>query len=659
MRRSVAALILGAASLGAQDFSKLPDWAAVEAQAAARETAPADCDAWVLLDRTSISYTGSGEILRRRQRVVAIKTELGTREAIYILHGDGGKASKVKRLKGWNLRASGELVKLDSDSVVSQNDVGNEEFSTGTLTGAGLERVEKGSIVAFESLEQLKSPLGPVDGVFLLEAHPVRKWELEGVKRGGMFDSQNLDSVAVKFDTKFLEPWGVKLEPTGEGFRAQNLPALPKDESASPSGLNMVPRVMIRFLDPAHPTAAMWGRWDGVAQWTSGLYEPKSQLGTSPATGAGLEGLQSLWAWMGRSLTYKAFYLSPERGWVPEGADEVFRKKYGDCKDLSCFFMAGAKKAGFNAVPVLARIGASEIEADSVVYPAFNHVIAGIQLSQPSGLPGEIVLPQGRFILVDATDPLTPLGLLSSAHRGRRVMFCFKDKAEWIQVPDAAIQMPLVDFKLEGEGDDQGRLVGTIRIQEHGDAWGLRNVALHAGARGVRELLLERIFDLPPTGTLEVVTVGNPLELAKPFSVELKVAHPSGFRRNGAEWELAPLGFPGVPGAIQKPGKPRRTPVQALRTSALNYQATVKAPRALQPLIGDKEGASPFRKMTWKASAAPGQGGTTVLTLSLQHAYVPVRFGFEDREKGVVEWKKDRSFWKTFMEEALAFKGAE
>ena len=653
--RWAGTLLLVAALLPAQDLTRLPEWAAQAARASAVEPAPADADAWVLLDRTEIAYVGDGEIRQQRFRLVKVLGERGIRQGIFVLHGLGGKGNKVKRLKGWNLRPDGELVKLDSDHVVTMNDASDAEFSTDTLTGAVLDRVVKGSYIAFESLEAIQSPVGPVAATRILESVPVRRWELDVAKKEGWFT--NLQAVDVRIDRRHFLPWIPLIEPLGvTGLRVSNLPVLPVDEGGHPHLSNVLPSVRVRFLDPAQPTARMWGGWDEVAKWTAGHYRTATtSAGAADVKGRqGLDGLRALWGWMAESLTYKQVYLTNDRGWVPEQAAEVGRKRYGDCKDLTAFFLSEAKSLGFSGFPVLARINEGDIEAQDEPFPVFNHVIAALRLEKSLGLPAEMETPQGRFLLMDPTDPFTPLGFLSSGHRGRRVMVCLAEGAQWVTIPDRAILQDRLNVNLEGEA--QGTVLrATLALQETGNYWGLRAIAHRGGAKAVRESLMSSRFDLPATAKIEVTRLGDPLATDLPFEVEVKLTHPDGFHRNGGEWNVAAWGIPYPLALIQKVGAPRRYPVCNQASGELHYQAVLKVPVKVKPVMAEQKADTPFRVHEWKAGADPSAGGTT-LRLSLDHRYKPALFDFDQKEKGLQAWKQDRNLVRALREDGLAFK---
>ena len=100
-------------------------------------------------------------------------TERGLFKGSLELMGLGGKASKVKRFKGWNLRPDGEVTKLHADWTLTLEDEKERR------TDHRLQRVMKGGLVAFETDELLRSPMGPIEMIPLMEPHPIRTLGVE------------------------------------------------------------------------------------------------------------------------------------------------------------------------------------------------------------------------------------------------------------------------------------------------------------------------------------------------------------------------------------------------------------------------------------------------------------------------------------------------
>lgn len=637
------------------DLSLLPAWAVAHAQAATALLEPKEADAWVLLDRTEIAYAGEGEVRVRRLRLVKVLTERGLREGTFVLSGLGGKTSTVKKVRGWNLRPGGDVERLDRDSVVTVDSDSEDTLSTGTLTAAFVPRVVKGSLVAFESLQIFQHPMGPVDEVYLMERHPVRRWELQVAKKEGWFT--NLKQVSVRMETRHFSPWvtSSRVVP-GESIQAEDLPPLPKRETAQPHLRNLLPKVVVRFLDPDLGSAPSTESWDTLATWIQNTYRLKAyadQLPTGDAKDVRTR-LDAVHRWMCRELTYRQVYLSPERGWIPETAAETVRKRYGDCKDLTTCFLAQAKQAGLPGFPALARIGEGRVEAEEPVSPfCFNHAIAAVRLEQSLGLKAEVLTPRGRFLLVDLTSRTTPLGYLGTAHQGGRVLICTESGGLWVEIPEEAILRTKVEIRLEATADTQGALAGILRFRETGDA-GLRAVRILQGESGLRAHLLRDVLDLPPTGKLELLSSGDPFDLDRPYEVSLRFTHPNGLNLSGKEAALTRWGLPGTPPILQRSGAPRAFPIEVDASGSLDYEAVILAPWVLRPELGALDLETPLRKVSWKAEASV-QEQKSILRLTFLQTRKPYRADYAQREQGTADWKRDRVALKRILDDGLVF----
>lgn len=652
---ALAAIVCAAPSYAAaQDLSKLPDWARAAVENSRKAAEPADAEAWVLLDRTEIAYAGDGEVRVHHYRVVKVLGERGVDEAFYRLSGASASTTKVKKLKGWNLRPDGEVTKLDKDDAVtlSGSVQADGAYDTSTVTMGVLDRAAKGSLLAFESLEIHHKPIGPIDNLYVMEDVPVLRWECAAAKKEGWFS--NLKQVDLKMDLHRFEGWGLQVEKTPGSVAVSNIPALPKAEPFQPDAFDLFPSVVTRFLDPAFKDAPDWAAWDGLAAYTSRSF---SEVGAAPlpaldGADAGAK-LQSLAAWMYGNLSYHQVYLTPARGWVPERPAETNRKRYGDCKDFSAFLLSGAKQLGFQAAPVLVRINDGAVDPSMSPGPWFNHAISAIRLDKSLGLPAEVQTEAGRFLLVDPTDHYTPLGHLGGQHRGRWAMICLPDKAVWVQVPDAAVLKETLLYTLNGAVDSSGVFEGTLRIEERGDAYDLRRRAMENTAKDFSEYIRNSVLSLNAAAGCEVAGHSAPMALAAPFTVDVKLRVAEVMTSDGTEFDLRLPGFPGVPVRPFRNGAERKYPFDDRSALQMVYKAALKLPFAANPIASDLDAATARRSYTWHARKGDEKGK---LELALDMTWKDARFGFADLKQGVQAFSADRASMLRLTQDGLAFK---
>lgn len=663
IRPLALALAFLAAPLGAggPDLDKLPAWAQAPAREASAQAPPPEAGAWVLFQREEWTYQGSGTVRARSLRLVQVLRGEGLQEAWRTVPGLREGDRRLRTLKGWNLRPDGKLFKLERRNKATLGGMSEAAFDTSRTEVAYLPNVTAGSLVAFELEVEVPGQRDPCFTVRPLESIPVRRWEFEASCSDSAFSS--LNEVRVEVSRRRFEPWITRFEASpGGAIRAQDLPALPAGETANPWPDKSLPEVQARFRDPRWPGAAIMSSWKAMGAWYHDAFVPKVGPAApgGPAAGTGLPALRALWAWWGRSMTYKQVYLSPERDWMPEPAAEVARKRYGDCKDLSCLFLSLAQNAGFQGMPVLARIEADPItQADASGPPAdrFNHVVAALRLEGSLGLPAEVETPMGRFLLVDPTDPSTPLGWLNDVHRGGWVLVCLPDGGQWARIPDAAILRGGMEIALQARASEKGRLEGELDLRETGDAWGLRSHAGSMTPADFRRHLASRFLDQAINGEVEILAQGDPRDLERPFQVRLRFVHPTGWRRQGSGCALdLPLGLPGVPPPLTRPGKPRRLPIEFRSGPRLAFHGCVNLPAPVQSLDARRQASTAFRDLSWNLATRPSAEGGCLLEFTVDQEEKDAWFGLDQLPGGVAAWKADRALVKALREDAFAFR---
>jgi len=87
------------------------------------------------------------------------------------------------------------------------------------------------------------------------------------------------------------------------------------------------------------------------------------------------EKISSIFAWVQYNIRYIAFEYGLD-GWVPDNAQNVLRKKYGDCKGMSNLLKTMLQSAGFDARMVW--VGTDGLSKGKIPLPLFNHVICAL-----------------------------------------------------------------------------------------------------------------------------------------------------------------------------------------------------------------------------------------------------------------------------------------
>lgn len=126
--------------------------------------------------------------------------------------------------------------------------------------------------------------------------------------------------------------------------------------------------------------------------------------------------ISKIFAWVQDNIRYTAF-LHGLAGWVPDNAQDVLRKKYGDCKGMSNLLKTMLRSAGFDArlvwVPTRAMYSHPEIPL-----PMFDHMICAL-------VKGD------EIIYLDPTVKYIPRGEYHESIQGR--MTLIEDGGKYIR----------------------------------------------------------------------------------------------------------------------------------------------------------------------------------------------------------------------------------
>lgn len=132
-----------------------------------------------------------------------------------------------------------------------------------------------------------------------------------------------------------------------------------------------------------------------------------------------------IYKWVQKNIHYIAFEKGLE-GFVPRPADTVYKRKYGDCKDMASMCMAMCRQAGLKAY--FAIIGTWDLPYTNDELPSpdiFNHVICALKLDD-------------EWVFLDGTDNIQPFGENRFDIQGKEALICIdQNNYKIVKIPVA------------------------------------------------------------------------------------------------------------------------------------------------------------------------------------------------------------------------------
>ncbi|WP_205500649.1 DUF3857 domain-containing protein [Rufibacter psychrotolerans] len=192
--------------------------------------------------------------------------------------------------------------------------------------------------------------------------------------------------------------------------------------------------------------------------------------------------------------------------YVTTSLRKAFDARNGNAADINLMLVAMLRDAGFEAHPVILSTRDNGRAPFSPIVSRFNYVIAYVQAGN-------------RGLLLDATDPLQPLGLLPRHCLNGSGWLVTKTGGEWVplQSPDRTTELVSADLQVLASG----ALTGKVNESTSG-LWALnqRHAILDAG----EEKYLEKLVNSQDQLERKKPVLKNLKELQQPLGLTYDVA---------------------------------------------------------------------------------------------------------------------------------------
>ena len=447
----------------------LPAWAldAVKPDAAYQRLDP-EANALVVLDRSFLTYSDTGELRTKVQQVFHIRSR-EERDLARFSIPLSDKSSKLIKFSVWMRYPSGNVevfgksdlvqVAANMDALVSDSTMMAMDRSYSVrddmVVACEWEIVEKG--VFTQELYVFQSHVPIVYS--RVDVSAPAGWTIDGVVLG---------------------PRRITSEISGSKayWEARDMPLIKDEANRLPVRL-LATQVGITALPPEGSSKAKRLRpfrdWNALARYGAEVQVPNIVPDEAIRAKAGelAAGTSDRWSLLQRvcsftqSINYVMVALDVQNGggYTPRPARDVFAKHYGDCKDMTALTRSLLGVLGIESYAVIASVGSESYV--NPVWPSplqFNHCIVAIPVDASIVGPAVVEDPQlGRLLIFDPTQRYAPLGQLPGSLQGTRVLVASDETRELLQLPLLAALDNGEQREIDVSIDEYGNLSGSVR----------------------------------------------------------------------------------------------------------------------------------------------------------------------------------------------------
>ncbi len=449
--------------------SAFPDWI-VQAAGTSLPSYPSTVGAVVLLDDRLVTVAPDGRATERERRVLKILRPRGREYAEIV--ADYSKDEKLDFFHAWSIGPDGhQFVVKDQevhDEALGQWGILYDDLRARTVTPPG---ADPGGIIAYE-LQRHVSTYGAQEETWSFQRDlPGIRWILE---------------VDLPPNWNHYEAWlhhapiaGSEIAPNHWRWELKDIPGIDlADVPMAPSPAALAARMVVHYSAAALPVGDQ--RWTEIGNWYDTLASSRTEAPQEVAAKSREVGgaadfkakIQGVAGFMQREIRYVGIEIGIG-GLQPHPAADVFKYRYGDCKDKATLLIAMLNAVGVRATWVLVDTHRGFIDP---ALPSIegNHAIAAVEM--PAGysdpeLRAVVTARNGkRYLIFDPTDTYTPIGLLGFHLQGSYGILVAGNDSQVIKLPtlapDADTLVRTASFALNADGT----LKGTVTETRSGEA---------------------------------------------------------------------------------------------------------------------------------------------------------------------------------------------
>ena len=523
-----------------------------------------DASSVILFDEYVETVDGAGRATEREREAIRILQPQAREEGCAVGYDVD---EKINYFREWTIGADEKTYQAKDTDFVDHGETGDA------------------SMLSTRKVRVVHPPAADVDATIICESEELMApWDQEkiwGIQSGIpiVFEALEVDlpaghSYAVSWHRSApVAP--VEVSPSHWRWEIKDMQKLDlRGVKASLEWEALAARASVTWGDAA--VAGKDNEWRALGQWTTTLEADRTT--PTPEITAKAQGLtagasdfytrlKDITEYIQKNVEYFVV-LRGIGGMQAHYAGEIFRNRYGDCKDKTTLLISMLQVVGIKAfyVPVDDRRGVVDPDAPSL---AGNHMITAIEVPAEINDPRLMAVVKAndgkRYLIFDPTNERTPVGNLPDYEQGGYGILAAGAASQLIELPvlppDANGKVRTGSFTLSADG----ALTGTVDTSSIGPLGAdLRLGLKETTEKEQRDAVEKSVAQDLPGVVLDSVKYTQPSDLDKPLQLDYKVTVPQYAHQAGPLLLVRPR----VVGDDARPldDKPRKYPIDLSAT---------------------------------------------------------------------------------------------
>jgi len=272
-----------------------------------------------------------------------------------------------------------------------------------------------------------------------------------------------------------------------------------------------------------------FNRWDDIYKWWWSLAKDKMNVDEeirrkvnelTRGKKTRIEKARAIYHWVTSKIRYVAIEYG-QAGFEPHSAIEIFRNKYGDCKDQAMLLIAMLRCSGISAHPVLIGTRGCWILDEEFPVLTFNHAIVAAEVDK-------------KIVFLDPTAETASFGDLPTSDQDRKTLVFYEKGGRIEKTPLFSSEHNKVSKTMEIRIHADETFSATREIKTFGMYDQSQRVWLkYTKPVLVREELKEKINMIAPGGELISYRISSVEDLNQPVEIGMEFEGPKFLSKAG------------------------------------------------------------------------------------------------------------------------------
>ncbi len=241
------------------------------------------------------------------------------------------------------------------------------------------------------------------------------------------------------------------------------------------------------------------------------------------------EKAKAIYHWVASKIRYVGVEYG-EAGFEPHYATEIFKNKYGDCKDQSMLLISMLRYAGISAYPVLIGTKGSYLLDEEFPTLIFNHAICLAEVEE-------------KLVFLDPTAETTSFGDLPGGDQDRKVLVFYEKEGKIQKTPLFSPEHNKAYISMNIDIHEDETISGTRNINTFGEYdQGQRYWLKYTKPVLIQEALKSSVNSLSPGGKLLSYEISDIEDLNQPIEIKMEFEGPKFLTKAGEDRLVPQLG---------------------------------------------------------------------------------------------------------------------